>query len=101
MAPPVKSVVDFLMYLFKDRKLQPSTIDGYRSAIADKLANSPVIGPKEIEIFKVSLELASSIQIHSLIYIEFPVKISARLTNFKGCFGLIWHFMNLSPTTLP
>ena len=40
MAPPVKSVADFLMYLFEDRKLQPSTIDGYRSAIADKLGNS-------------------------------------------------------------
>ena len=39
-APPVKSVADFLMYLFEDRKLQPSTIDGYRSAIADKLGNS-------------------------------------------------------------
>ena len=40
-APPVKSVADFLLYLFEDRKLQPSTIDGYRSAIADKLGNSP------------------------------------------------------------
>ena len=40
--PPVKSVADFLMYLFQDRKLQPSTIDGYRSAIADKLGNSPL-----------------------------------------------------------
>ena len=39
-APPVKSVADFLMYLFQDRKLQPSTMDGYRSAIADKLGNS-------------------------------------------------------------
>ena len=39
-APPVKSVADFLMYLFEDRKLHPSTIDGYRSAIADKLGNS-------------------------------------------------------------
>ena len=39
-APPVKSVADFLMYLFEERKLQPSTIDGYRSAIADKLGNS-------------------------------------------------------------
>ena len=39
-APPVKSVANFLMYLFEDRKLQPSTIDGYRSAIADKLGNS-------------------------------------------------------------
>ena len=39
-SPPVKSVADFLLYLFQDRKLQPSTIDGYRSAIADKLGNS-------------------------------------------------------------
>ena len=39
-APPVKSVADLLMYLFEERKLQPSTIDGYRSAIADKLGNS-------------------------------------------------------------
>ena len=36
-APPVKSIADFLLYLFQDRNLQPSTIDGYRSAIADKL----------------------------------------------------------------
>ena len=41
-APPVKSVADFLMYLFQDRKLEPSTIDGYRSAIADNLGNSPL-----------------------------------------------------------
>ena len=39
-APPVKSAADFLKHLFQDRKLQPSTIDGYRSAIADKLGNS-------------------------------------------------------------
>ena len=38
-SPPVKSVADFLMYLFEDKKLQPSTIDGYRSAIADKLGS--------------------------------------------------------------
>ena len=41
-APPVKSVADFLVYLFEDRKLQPSTIDGYRSAIADKLGKSSI-----------------------------------------------------------
>ena len=29
------------------------------------------------------------------------MKISARLTNFKGCFGMIWHFMTPSPTALP
>ena len=42
-APPVKSVVYFLRYLFQDRKLQPSTIDGYRSAIADGLEIYPSI----------------------------------------------------------
>ena len=46
-APPVKSVADFLVYLFEDRKLQPSTIDGYRSAIADKLGILPVIISKD------------------------------------------------------
>ena len=28
--------------MFQNKKLQPSTIDGYRSAIADKLGNSSV-----------------------------------------------------------
>ena len=41
-SPPVKSVADFLLYLFEVKKLQPSTIDGYRSAIADKLGNRTV-----------------------------------------------------------
>ena len=36
----MKAIADFLLYLFQGRKLQPSTIDGYRSAIADKLGNS-------------------------------------------------------------
>ena len=31
-SPPIKSIADFLLYLFQDRKLQPSTIDGSRSA---------------------------------------------------------------------
>ena len=41
-SPPIKSVADFLIYLFEDKKLQPSTIDGYRSAIADKLGDTTV-----------------------------------------------------------
>ena len=41
-APPLKAIADFLLYLFQDRKLQPDTIDGYRSAIADKLDNSTI-----------------------------------------------------------
>ena len=30
------------LHLFQDKKLQPGTIDGYRSAIADKLGNSTI-----------------------------------------------------------
>ena len=41
-SPPVKSAADFLLHLFEDKKLQPSTIDGYRSAIADKLGDTTV-----------------------------------------------------------
>ena len=41
-APPIMSIADFLLYLFQERKLQPSTIEGYRSAIADQLGNSPI-----------------------------------------------------------
>ena len=39
-APPLKAIADFLLHLFQEKKLQPGTIDGYRSAIADKLGNS-------------------------------------------------------------
>ena len=42
-APPLKAIADFLLYLFKDRKLQPGTIDGYRPAIANMLGNFPVV----------------------------------------------------------
>ena len=41
-APPLKAIADFLLHLFQGRKLQPGTIDGYRSAIADKLGNSTI-----------------------------------------------------------
>ena len=41
-APPLKAIADFLLHLFQDKKLQPGTIDGYRSAIADKLSNSAI-----------------------------------------------------------
>ena len=41
-APPLKVITDFLLYLFQDRKLQLGTIDGYRSAIADKLGSPPI-----------------------------------------------------------
>ena len=50
-APHIKSVADFLRYLFQDRKLQPSTIVGYRSAIADSLD----ICPSMLVRMKISL----------------------------------------------
>ena len=43
----LKSIADFLLYLFQDMKLYPNTIDDYRSAIADKLRNSPIIVGKD------------------------------------------------------
>ena len=36
----IKQIGDFLLHLFQEKNLQPSTIDGYRSAIADKLCNA-------------------------------------------------------------
>ena len=39
-SPSVRQIADFLLHLFQEKNLQPSTIDGYRSAIADKLGNS-------------------------------------------------------------
>ena len=41
-APPLKAIADFLLHLFQDKKLQPVTIDGYRSAIADKLGDTTI-----------------------------------------------------------
>ena len=38
-SPAVNQIADFLLYLFKERKLQPSTIEGYRTAIADMVGN--------------------------------------------------------------
>ena len=40
--PSIKQIADFLLHLFQEKNLQPSTIDGYRSAIADKLGNTLV-----------------------------------------------------------
>ena len=52
-APPVKSIADFLLYLFQERGLQPGTIDGYRSAIADRLGNNPVNISKDENITRL------------------------------------------------
>ena len=41
-APSVNQIADFLLYLFKDRNLQPSTIESYRTAIADMVGNHSI-----------------------------------------------------------
>ena len=47
-APSVKEVADFLLFLFHEKNFQPSTIEGYKSAISDKLGPVPVhIGKDE------------------------------------------------------
>ena len=38
-SPSLNQIADFLLHLFKERKLQPSTIEGYRTAIADMVGN--------------------------------------------------------------
>ena len=38
-SPSVNQIADFLLYLFKERNLQPSTIDGYGTAIAAMVGN--------------------------------------------------------------
>ena len=41
-SPSLKQVADFLLYLFKESPLQPSTIEGYRTAIADMIGNDTI-----------------------------------------------------------
>ena len=41
-SPSIRQIADFLLFLFQERHLQPSTIEGYRTAIADKIDNDPV-----------------------------------------------------------
>ena len=42
----MNQIVDFLLHLFKERNLQPSTIEGYKTAIAD------TVGSVELNISK-------------------------------------------------
>ena len=41
-SPSIKHIAEFLLFLFKEKKLQPSTIEGYRTAIADMVGNDIV-----------------------------------------------------------
>ena len=38
-SPSVNQIADFLLYLFKERNLQPRTFDDYRTAIVDMVGN--------------------------------------------------------------
>ena len=40
--PSIEQIADFLLSLFQEKHLQPSTIEGYRTAIADKVGNSRI-----------------------------------------------------------
>ena len=47
-SPSLSQIAEFLLYLFKEKHLQPSTIDGYRTAIADKIGSDKInIGKDE------------------------------------------------------
>ena len=46
-ALPINSIANFLLYLFQERMLQPSILNGQRSAIADKLVNLPTNARKD------------------------------------------------------
>ena len=41
-SPSIKEIADFLFFLFQERHLQPGTIEGYRTAIADKVGTNRI-----------------------------------------------------------
>ena len=41
-APSIKDICNFMCFLFNEKNRRPSTIEGYRTAIADTLGNTPV-----------------------------------------------------------
>ena len=101
-APPLKAIADFLLYLFQVRKLQPGTIDGYRSAIADKLGNVPINVSRDENLTRLldsfhrdrpkgrrgipSWNL--SLVLHQLTKAPFePLKEASRTLDFQDCFS--------------
>ena len=47
-SPSLSQIAEFLLYLFREKHLQPSTIDGYRTAITDKIGSDKInIGKDE------------------------------------------------------
>ena len=43
----IEQIPDLLMYFFQERNLQPSSIDGYKTAFDDKVGNSSLHINKE------------------------------------------------------
>ena len=56
-SPSVKQIADIILHLFQEKNLQPSTIDGYRSAITDKLGNSSLNVSKDENFWTVFTEI--------------------------------------------
>ena len=98
--PFLKAIADFLLHLFQDKKLQPGTIDGYRSAIADKLGNSTINVSKDENLSRLldsfhrdrpkgrrgipSWNL--SLVLHQLTKAPFEPLKEASLKHFQDCF---------------
>ena len=109
--PPLKAIADFLLHLFQDKKLQPGTIDGYRSAIADKLGNSTINVSKDENLTRLldsfhrdrpkgrrgipSWNL--SLVLHQLTKAPFePLKgASLKHLTFETVFLLVYHYLFL------
>lgn len=60
-APSIPDITDFFMFLYHERKLQPETIQGYRTALADRLDRS------------TGLDVASSVVLSRLKKSFFPL----------------------------
>ena len=69
----MKSIADFLLYLFQDRKLQPSTVDGYRSATAEKLGNLPINVNKDENLVSWIVSIETDLRVTEAFPLEtFP-----------------------------
>ena len=52
-APSIKHICDFMCFLFNEKDRRPSTIEGYRTAIADTLGNAPLDISNNAEIARL------------------------------------------------
>ena len=52
-APSIQHICDFMCFLFNEKDRRPSTIEGYRTAIADTLGNAPLDISNNAEIARL------------------------------------------------